>query len=139
MVNRDIVLIKLSELSGYISAVEQDTPPPSESATLDRRTLDLVAFNLMLSVQCCIDIASHIIADEQWPAVQAYGQAFERLGEHGVLSANIANSLRQAVGLRNAIAHGYAKTDPTKILRAAREGIRDLKAFQTEIAKWLTA
>jgi uncharacterized protein YutE (UPF0331/DUF86 family) len=42
----------------------------SSLAQLWTTRVDLVSFNLVLAVQSCSDIASHIIADEGWPAAQ---------------------------------------------------------------------
>ena len=67
MVNRDLLAAKLAELSDRIGRVRAHAPATLEELESDRDVLDLVAFNLMLSVQSCADIASHLIADEGAP------------------------------------------------------------------------
>ena len=102
----------------------------------DRDALDLVAFNLMRVVQSCADIASHLIADEGWPAAASLGAAFERLRDEHVISAPVCEALTRAVGLRNVVAHGYAGVRPEMIHAAATAGLADLEAFSKEVATW---
>jgi uncharacterized protein YutE (UPF0331/DUF86 family) len=103
----------------------------------NRDALDLVSFNLMLAVQSCSDIASHIIADEGWPAAQNLAGGFNRLRDEGVIAARTAESLCRAVGLRNVVAHGYAGGNPAMVHAAARGGVADLDAFAREVMQWL--
>lgn len=105
----------------------------------DRDALDLVSFNLMLAVQICADIASHVIADEGWPAAHTLGESFARLEQQGVLLRETAAALGRAVGLRNIVAHGYAGIDPAVVHTAAVRGVDDLDAFAREVAGWVAS
>jgi uncharacterized protein YutE (UPF0331/DUF86 family) len=102
----------------------------------DRDALDLVAFNVMLAVQACADIASHIIADEGWPVARNVADSFLRLRDRGVVTASTASSLAKAVGLRNVVAHGYARVDVGTLYAAATSGLQDLDAFAREVAEY---
>ena len=90
----------------------------------------------MLAVQTCADIASHLIADEDWPAAASLGAAFECLRDRGVISVPVCAALARAVGLRNVVAHGYAGVRPEMIHAAATAGLADLEAFSREVATW---
>jgi uncharacterized protein YutE (UPF0331/DUF86 family) len=107
MVDRDLVVSKLAELAEHVARVRTRRPATVDDLRRDRDALDLVAFNLMLAVQACADVASHVIADEGWPPATSLGAAFERLRDHGVIRATVCDALVRAVGLRNVIAHGY--------------------------------
>jgi uncharacterized protein YutE (UPF0331/DUF86 family) len=136
MVNRDVITAKLAELADRIERVRSRCPAAANELETDRDALDLVSFNLMLCVQICADIASHVIADEGWPASSTLAGAFNRLRDQGVLSAATAESLCKAVGLRNVVAHGYAGVNPVMVYAAATTGVRDLEAFSREVATW---
>jgi uncharacterized protein YutE (UPF0331/DUF86 family) len=136
MVDRDLVAGKLSELAGHLARVRARRKPTAGELGRDRDALDLVAFNLMLAVQTCADIASHLIADEGWAAAASLGAAFERLRDQGVISAPVCEALARAVGLRNVVAHGYAGVRPEMIHAAATTGLADLEAFTREVAAW---
>ncbi len=136
MVNRDLLAAKLAELSDRVARVRSRCPPTAAELASDSDALDLVWFNLMLSVQSAADIASHLIADGGWPAARTLGESFERLRDQGVVTAGTCASLARAVGLRNIVAQGYAGVDPGLVHRAATGGVLDLEAFAREVAAW---
>jgi len=136
MVDRDLVASKLSELADRLARVRAHRKTTADDLGRDRDALDLVAFNLMLAVQTCADIASHLIADEGWAAAASLGAAFERLRDQGVISEPVSTALARAVGLRNVVAHGYAGVRPEMIHAGATVGLADLEAFSREVATW---
>jgi uncharacterized protein YutE (UPF0331/DUF86 family) len=136
MVDRDLVAGKLGELAEHVARVRTRRTGSAEDLRRDRDALDLVAFNLMLAVQACADVASHVIADEGWPPATSLGAAFERLRDRGVISGPVCEALVRAVGLRNVIAHGYAGVRPEMVHAAATAGLADLEAFAMEVATW---
>ncbi len=139
MVNRDLLAAKLAELSDRIGRVRAHAPPTLEALQNNRDVLDLVAFNLMLSVQSCADIASHLIADERWPAAASLAESFGRLEQQRVITAKTARALAQAIGLRNVVAHGYAGLDVPRCFEAAHTGLADLESFAREVSIWAQA
>ncbi len=138
MVNRDLVIAKLSELADRIARVRQHTPASASALAADRDALDLVSFNLMLAVQVCADVASHIVADEGWPPATEVRGLFERLEEHSVITRETRVALSRAVGLRNIVAHGYGRVEPIMVHGAATTGLADLERFAKEVAAWLS-
>ena len=86
MVDRDLVASKLGELAEHVARVRTRRTASAEDLRRDRDALDLISFNLMLAVQACADVASHVIADEGWPPATSLGAAFERLRDRGVIS-----------------------------------------------------
>jgi len=138
VVNPDILAAKLAELQDRIHRVRAHCPATAAELGDDRDALDLVSFNLMLAVQTCADIASHLIADEGWAASKTLAGAFERLRERGVLSKRTAAALASAVGLRNVVAHGYSGVDPAIVHTAATNGAVDLETFAQEVAGWFS-
>lgn len=137
MVNKDLISAKLSELARRVQRVRSHVPSTASELADDPDALDIVAFNLMLAVQVCSDIASHLIADEGWPAAQTLGEGFARLQEHRVIDTEIAKQLKEAVGLRNVVAHGYAGIDVELCHRAATQGLADLESFAQQVGTWL--
>jgi uncharacterized protein YutE (UPF0331/DUF86 family) len=137
MVDRAVLTTKFGELEKRIANVRGYNPPAAGDFTANQERLDLVAFNLMLAVQACLDIATHIIADEEWTVAVTLAESFERLAEHGVISQATAATLHGAVGLRNIVAHGYSSAAPERIHAAASTGLADLERFAQEVSTWL--
>jgi uncharacterized protein YutE (UPF0331/DUF86 family) len=135
MVNRTLLSIKLSELADRLGQIRRHRKS-LEELKHDRDAAELVAFNLLLAVQACVDIASHCIADEGWPVAKSIGESFTRLEQQAVIPASVAEALRRGTGLRNWIAHGYAGVDLALVHRAATDGLDDLEAFARAVAQW---
>ena len=137
MVRVELVTAKLADLGGRIARVRKHASPTVEALRADQDALDLVSFNLMLSVQSAVDIASHIIADEGWRPASTLSESFERLAENGVIAKVTAAAMGRAAGLRNVVARGYAAVDVASVYAAASSGVGDLEAFAAEVAHWL--
>lgn len=137
MVRESLISSKLADLHDRLERVRSRAKSSPEALANDRDALELVSFNLMLAVQCCADIAAHLIADEGWPVATTLASSFDRLRMEGVLSAEVAASLARAVGLRNIVAHGYAGVDVRAVHAASVAGVADLERFATEVAGWV--
>lgn len=139
MVDRDVIAAKLSELAQHLARVRAKRPEDPAALDDDPDTRDLLTFRLMLAVQTCLDLASHIIADEAWPPATSLAGSFRRLSDEGVISAETASRLQGAAKFRNFVAHGYTSVDPERLFKAATEGPADLKRFAREVSAWLEA
>lgn len=139
MVDADVIAAKLAELAHRLARAQMHNKATPELLAADEDALDLVSFNLMLVVQVCSDIASHIIADEGWPLARTLAEGFERLAEHGVISNVAASALRAACSFRNVVAHGYTNIEVVAVQRAAAQAGTDVDAFAREVAGWIAA
>ncbi|MEW6323478.1 MAG: DUF86 domain-containing protein [Acidobacteriota bacterium] len=90
---------------------------------------------MFLALQECIDLAAHWLADAGWGPPDDAGSAFDVLAERGALSRALATTLREGVGLRSRIAHGYALLDYQRVQAEALRGIPALRAFLSLVAR----
>lgn len=137
MVQKDLVEAKLSELAHRIERVAAHRTESASALSTDEDALDLVSFNLLVAVQLCLDVASHIIADEGLPVAKTSAAVFRRLDEHRVIASDLAERLIRATGFRNVVAHAYGRLDPELAFRAATEGLDDLRAFARDVGVFL--
>jgi uncharacterized protein YutE (UPF0331/DUF86 family) len=101
----------------------------------DRSGRDLALFYLFLSIQECIDLAAHWVADAGWMPPDDAGSTFDVLADRGVIERPAADALRGAAGLRNRIAHGYAMVDYARVQQESRAGIPALRVFLDAVAR----
>jgi len=137
VVDRDVVAARLASVADRVARVRARAKADPAALAADRDSLDLVAFNLMLAVQACLDVASHVIADEGWLPAAEFASAFRRLQEHGAISEPTASALVRAAGLRNVVAHAYGRVDVGLLHAAATLGTRDLERFTYELSAWV--
>ena len=66
-----------------------------------------------------------------------YAEAFEVLGEAGILTAAQREAMVRMSGFRNLIVHEYARIDPAMVVRVLRERLGDFAAFKAAILRIL--
>jgi uncharacterized protein YutE (UPF0331/DUF86 family) len=67
-----------------------------------------VKYTFVTAIEACVDVAQHICATEGWGPPADKGDAVGLLGEHGVLTLELAVSMRKAVGFRNVLVHDWS-------------------------------
>ena len=67
------------------------------------------------------DAAAFVAADA--------GSTFDVLADRGAIERVLADQLREGVGLRNRITHGYALLDYTRVQSEAMRGIPAMRTF----------
>jgi uncharacterized protein YutE (UPF0331/DUF86 family) len=137
VVRRDVVARKLSRARPWLDDASAILTRPLEEYSQRPRDRDLAAFYLMLAIQECIDIAAHWVADEGWGSPDDAAGVFDILADRDVIDRSLADALHGAVGLRNLIAHGYARLDHERVHAEAGDGLRALNNFLRKTAEVL--
>jgi uncharacterized protein YutE (UPF0331/DUF86 family) len=135
MVRPEIAGARVARASRWLDdAMRMFDRPRDEfiEATKDR---DLATFYLFLALQECIDLAAHWVADAGWGSPDDAGSTFDVLAERGAIERPLATTLREGVGLRNRIAHGYALLDYGRVQTEALKGIPALRLFLAAVAR----
>ncbi len=135
----DLILVsrKLGIMKQFIGRARRRLPRDVAELHRSEDLQDALAMSVLVALQEAIDIAFHVLADEGWGLPDAFGEAFKLLGERGVLSADLAERLSTAAGLRNRLAHGYASVDVDRFWRETPAGLDDLDAFSRSMADFL--
>jgi uncharacterized protein YutE (UPF0331/DUF86 family) len=94
---------------------------------LDRQ--ESILFNLQMAVQNCIDIAAHVIGDDELGVAGSTNEMFYMLQENGYLTPELTEKMVAAVGLRNLVVHEYGKIDLSKVYQIAHKDINDLEEY----------
>lgn len=134
MVDLDVLARKIASATARLGSVESLLDRPREEFLADLQGRDLCAFYLQLAIQDCIDLASHWASEANWPPPEDAGSAFDLLADHGVIPRDLASVMRDAAGMRNRIAHGYALLDHGRLYDEASKGSPLLKSFLRTLA-----
>ena len=119
---------KLAELSRRLKRIEAKRPASLKTLAADEDLRDILARNLEVAIQGCIDIALHLCAAHGAVPPTA-AQAFSVLAERGMIDRALAQKLQRAVGFRNVLVHEYTEVDWKIVMQVLRTGTRDLGAF----------
>jgi len=137
MVDRDLLLRKLADLDQYLGQVSEYRDITIDQYRGDWKTQRVVERTLQMTIELCVDIANHIIADRGLRVPATYSEAFDILGEAGLLDAARRDVMIRMSKFRNVIVHDYARVDPTIVVQILREHLEDFIRFKAAALKWI--
>ncbi len=88
---------------------------------------------LYLMADTCIALAEQTIRLKKLRPPQSYHEAFDILGESGILSNEFAYSFASIAGFRNFLAHDYEKIDAQVICREVLSKLDEVEKFIGQI------
>ena len=135
--DREIVEQKLESLRRCLKRIETKCPPDPETLLADYDLQDIVSLNLSRAVQIAVDIGAHLISGMDVPPPGTMGQTFELLEQQGVLSPELASSLKKSVGFRNIAAHNYENINWLVVHSIVKTHLVEFSDFAKAIIKWL--
>ena len=136
MVDRETIERRLLRLEQFLRKLRELSKVNLDEYLKNEAAQDRAERNLQLAAQICIDIASHVIADQGYRAPYSYGDIFTVLQEEGLLPQELAGTMRQIAGFRNILVHDYLEIDP-KIVYESLKKIDDFKKFAEYVITWL--
>lgn len=110
---------KLSILAGY----------SREEFIEDFTKVESTKHLLQVSIECCLDIAHHLVADEGYRTPQDSYDAFAVLNEEGILPDSFMPTLRQMVSFRNRVVHVYWDVDDSLLYDILQQNLNDFEVF----------
>ena len=133
MVDRDLVIAKAGSIQKHIKRISAKSAVDSASFLKDIDRQDVIAFNLHLAIENCIDIAAHIIAEENFGVPGSASDMFYLLEENSFVSPKLTEKMVKAIGLRNLIVHEYAKIDVKRLYQIVKMDLGDINDFLAAI------
>jgi uncharacterized protein YutE (UPF0331/DUF86 family) len=131
----DLIAKRLAFIETCIADLQRLAHP--DRIADDVRERRFVEHTLQLAIQACLDVASHIVADERLGEANSNQELFSLLAANSWLSVASAAKLRQAAGLRNILVHGYTTVDPAIIRDVLEHHLGDLSEYVSAIRSGL--
>lgn len=136
MVDEDRVLRLLRSIADDTAVLRQEAGA-SQERRQDPIWLRGVKYTFVTAIEACVDVAQHICAAEGWGPPADNGDAVWLCGKHGVLTTELAASMRKAVGFRNVLVHDYIEVDDLIVVDRLRS-LGDLEEFVRQVAAYVT-
>jgi len=128
LVDRAAVEARLARLDRELSMIEQVRGAGRDRFLADDGLQHQAERALQLAIQICIYVGAHLVAARGLGAPDEYRDVFERLSRDDTLDPALAERLKDAVGQRNLLVHGYVDLDPALVSEKLAE-VEDLRAF----------
>ena len=133
MVNPKTLTSILNNLRNYQAKLAILARYSGEEFIQDFTKVESAKHLLQVSIECCLDIAHHIAADEGYRTPQDSYDAFIVLNEEGILPDDFMPTLRQMVSFRNRVVHLYWDMDDATIYDILQRNLSDFETFVTYI------
>ena len=135
MVRRDVASARIARATAWLQGAEDLFGRDADAFLRAMKYRDLATFYLFLALQECIDLAAHWVADAGWGVPDDAGSTFDGLADREAIDRALADRLREGVGLRNRIAHGYALLDYNRVRSEALDGIPAMRSFLAAVGR----
>lgn len=134
MVDKDIVLEKVKQIQQCLKRIHEKTT--DDPITLDSFDIqDIFVLNLQRAVQSCLDLATHIVADEALGTPSELKENFILLEKEKILTHDLSVKLQKMVGFRNIAVHDYSALDVEILKSILQNNLKDFEEFYTAILK----
>lgn len=135
--DRELILEKIESLRRCVRRVKDKRVASVEELENDWDRQDIITVNLTRAVQLCVDIAAHLISEDDGPPPETMAEGFDRLREMGILPDGLARRLKGAVGFRNVAVHAYRTIDWQIVHSITHERLDDFRQFARSVLDFL--
>jgi len=135
MVLLEKVTRKFLQLDEYLGLLRDISKTPLESFLKDKIIIGGAKYYLQVSIECCLDVANHIIASEQFRAPKDYADSFKVIEEEEIVNNDLGQRLRQMTKFRNRLVHLYSEIDDSYVYQFMNENLNDIEEFKSILIK----
>lgn len=125
----------LSNLRQYLGVLRRLAATPREAFLADPDKVGNAKYHFVIAIECCIDVANHIIASEGYRFPKDNADSFAVLIEQGIVEPGLREALGSMARFRNRLVHLYWDIDDARVHRFLQEALGDLERFGAEIAR----
>lgn len=129
MIDKDVILNKANKVDHHLRRIRVKRVVSLEGFLADLDCQESILFNLQMAVQNCIDIAAHIISEEELGIAGSTNEMFYILQEKGYLSPELTENMVAAIGFRNLVVHEYGNIELRQVYQIAHQDIDDMESF----------
>jgi uncharacterized protein YutE (UPF0331/DUF86 family) len=125
----------LANLRRYVAVLEGLAAVPKESFLGNADRIGNAKYHFVIAIECCIDIANHVIASENFRFPKDNADSFAVLIEEGVVPETLRGPLRDMARFRNRLVHLYWEVDTERVSDCLQNALGDFHAFARAVAE----
>lgn len=131
MTRVELVLKKLADIETFVAQLRRLGRPAEIGKDLVQERF--IEHTLQIAIQAILDVASHIVSDDRLGEPRNAREMIELLGRHDWITEELVETLRQVIGFRNLVVHGYGDVDLEIVRNVVEHGLDDLLDFVAQI------
>lgn len=129
MVDKEVIQERLKQLSICIGKITKFRQLSFEKFLDDDLAQDVIEYNLFQSINLMIDIASHIVVDNNLGKPTKLADVFGILYKEKYLNDKQLSVYKNMVGFRNILSLEYINIDKVIVYKIMQENLNDLNEF----------
>jgi uncharacterized protein YutE (UPF0331/DUF86 family) len=133
MVSIEKISRKFVQLEEYLEILNRIGKRSEKDFLDDKILIGSAKYYLQVSIECCLDVANHIIASEKCRPPRDYADTFVVTAEAGIIDKGLSQRLRQMAKFKNRLVHLYAEIDNKSVYAYIKEDLKDIRAFRNII------
>ncbi len=137
MVDRTVIQKILQSLNDSLDHLKSKQGITFAKYKNDKDLQAVIERRLETSIQACIDIGNHIVAQDNLGRPDTYGAIFTLLAEHHIISNELEKTLKKMAGFRNVLIHEYREIIVEKVYQVFNQHLNDFYAFAQAVMKYL--
>ncbi|MCP4763646.1 MAG: DUF86 domain-containing protein [archaeon] len=130
MISPKKITQKFMQLDEYIEVLKKISVNPIKIFLNDKILIGSAKYYLQVSIECCLDVANHIISSEKYRAPKDYSDSFKVIEEEGLISSDLSMNLRQMAKFRNRLVHLYGEIDNSFVYEYIKNDFGDILEFK---------
>lgn len=131
----DVILNKCATIERCVRRVSEEWMLAGDDFDTDFTRQDAAILNIQRACEAAIDLGQHIIRRDQLGLPQSARDVFTVLHGEGVITADLAESLKSMVGFRNIAVHDYQTLALPIVKSIIQDHLGDFTAFTQHILK----
>ena len=138
MISNEVINAMIDLIDENIGLIEEIRSQGYESFSNSFRDIQAAKHALQESIEACLDIGSHIIAEKGFRRAEDYKDIYKVLEEEGVIDPVLSSKLQEMAQFRNLLVHKYGKIDTRRVFVIMSEDMRDIQDFVKMILKYIS-
>jgi uncharacterized protein YutE (UPF0331/DUF86 family) len=124
----------LSNVRAYVRVLKKLARLSEKDFLADPDKVGNAKYHFVISIECCIDVANHIIASEDLPFPKDNADSFSVLVDEGVLEEELREPLQAMARFRNRLVHIYWDIEDRRVYQYLRESLSDFDRFTRAVS-----
>jgi len=125
----------LASLHRYVAELQRLSLTEKATFLANSEMVGNPKYHSIIAIECCVDIANHVIASERSRAPTDYADTFRSLVEAQVLDEGTGEALVQAARFRNRLTHRYWAVDDGLVHQFLEEDLHHFSSFAEQTGK----
>jgi len=138
MINREVINAMIDLIDENIRLIEEIRSQGYESFSNSFRDIQAAKHSLQESIEACLDMGNHIIAEKGFRRAEDYKDIYKVLEEEGIIDPALSAKLQEMAQFRNLLVHRYGRIDTKRVFIIMTEDLKDIREFVKKILKYIS-